>query len=237
MTASPAEPLLRISNLAVCYGAAEVLNDVSLVVEQRQTVGLVGRNGAGKTTTLRAVSGLVRRKGGWIDIDGQPLSGRPEQVARSGVVQVPEGRGLMPRLTTRQNLELGAVAVGRRFAGAELAQALELFPALEPMLDRAAGLLSGGQQQMVAIARGLAQGPKLLMIDELSLGLAPKIVSDLLMLLVRIAKQRSIGLLLVDQNVRALAEVCDAMYHLEDGVASKSDGKDEELLRTVYFGR
>lgn len=236
MTQAVAEPLLRISNLAVCYGAAEVLNDVSLIVEQCQTVGLVGRNGAGKTTTLRAISGLVRHKAGRVEVNGQPLPGRPEQVARRAG-HVPEGRGLMPRLTTRQNLLLGAVAVGRPFGAAELAQALELFPALEPMLDRAAGLLSGGQQQMVAIARGLAQGPKLLMIDELSLGLAPKIVGDLLTLLVRIAKERSVGLLLVDQNVRALAEVCESIYHLEGGVATKSDGKDEELLRTVYFGR
>jgi branched-chain amino acid transport system ATP-binding protein len=230
------EPLLSIAHLEVGYGAAQVLNDVSLAIEPQQIVGLIGRNGAGKTTTLRAVSGLVRRRGGDIRLNGEPLPSRPDVVARKGVVHVPEGRGLMPRLTARQNLELGAVAVGRSFGQPELQQALRLFPAIESSLDRPAGLLSGGQQQMVAIARGLAQGPKLLMIDELSLGLAPKIVTDLLSLLITIVRERSIGLLLVDQNVRALAEVCDTIYHLEGGVASQSDGKDEELLRTVYFG-
>jgi branched-chain amino acid transport system ATP-binding protein len=230
------ETLLRISGLDVAYGAAQVLNGVDLDVEANQIVGLVGCNGAGKTTTLKAVSGLVRRKGGEIRLSGSTLPNRPDDVARAGVVHVPEGRGLMPRLTARQNLELGAVAVGRRFTPSDLAHTLDLFPALAPSLDRAAGLLSGGQQQMVAIARGLAQAPKLLMIDELSLGLAPKIVSDLLRLLVRIARERAVGLLLVDQNVRALANVCDTIYLLEHGVAQRTDGRNEELIRTVYFG-
>ena len=209
---------------------------MDLAIEPNQIVGLVGCNGAGKTTTLKAVSGLVRRKGGDIRLGGAALPRRPDDVARCGVVHVPEGRGLMPRLTARQNLELGAVAVGRRFTQADLRHTLDLFPALAQSLDRTAGLLSGGQQQMVAIARGLAQGPKLLMIDELSLGLAPKIVSDLLRLLVQIAQERAVGLLLVDQNVRALAGVCDVVYLLEHGVAQRTDGRNEDLIRTVYLG-
>ena len=229
--------LLRIDGLRVAYGAAQVLMGVDLVVQPGQAVGLVGRNGAGKTTTLKAISGLVRRQGGSIQLGGAPLPGRPDQVARLGAVHVPEGRGMMPRLTARDNLRLGAVAVGRPFTAADLSRALSLFPALEPVLDRQAGLLSGGQQQMVAIARGLAQAPRLLMIDELSLGLAPKIVSDLLALLARLARQEGIGLLLVDQNVRALAHVCDALYQMEYGLAVRSDGRDEELLKTAYFGR
>jgi branched-chain amino acid transport system ATP-binding protein len=230
------EQLLRIANLAVSYGAAQVLSDVSLEVAPRQIVGLVGRNGAGKTTTLKTVSGLVQARHGRIEFEGEALPSRPELVARRGVIHVPEGRGLMPNLTARQNLRLGAYAVGRDFGPDDTRQTLELFPMIEASLDRPAGLLSGGQQQMVAIARGLAQGPRLLMIDELSLGLAPKIVKDLLALLVAIAQDRAIGLLLVDQNVRALAEVSDTIYHLEEGKAVLSDGKDEELLRTVYFG-
>lgn len=228
--------MLRVDQLAVCYGAANVLNDVTLEVGPGRIVGLVGRNGAGKTTTLRAISGLVRPRAGTISLDGETLASRPDQVARHGIVHVPEGRGLMPNLSARQNLQLGAYAVGHRFGSAELADTLALFPAIELCLDRSAGLLSGGQQQMVAIARGLAQKPKVLMIDELSLGLAPKVVTDLLAVLVTIARDRAVGLLLVDQNVRALAERCDTIYHLEDGRSILSDVKDEELLRTVYFG-
>lgn len=232
-----AKTLLKLTDLAVSYGHAEVLNGVSLAVEEGQVVGLVGRNGAGKTTTLAAISGVVRRAGGSIELRGESLPRRPEDVARRGVIHVPEGRGLMPSLTARQNLMLGAVAVDRHFGEDDVREIVELFPALAQSLDRPAALLSGGQQQMVAIGRGLAQGPMLLMVDELSLGLAPKVVGDLLQLLVRIARERSIGLLLVDQNVRALADVCDAIFHLEGGVAHRSDGKDQELLRTVYFSR
>lgn len=230
------EPLLALRGLTVSYGHARVLEGVDLSVSVGEVVGLVGPNGAGKTTTLRAISGIVRRKSGSITVDGQELRKRPDFVAAHGVIHVPEGRGLMPTLTVTQNLRLGALAVGHDLDATARQSVIEVFPALEAHMDKRAGLLSGGEQQMVAVARGLVMHPRVLMVDELSLGLAPKIVTDLLRTLAVIAKERQVGLLLVDQNVRALAETCDRLYYLEDGAAHLSDPDDEEVLQSVYFG-
>lgn len=231
-----ADPLLQLRELTVSYGAARVLEGVGLSVSAGEVVGLVGPNGAGKTTTLRAISGMVHRKRGSITLDGHELRERPDFVAGLGVIHVPEGRGLMPTLTVAQNLRLGALAVGHDLDTDTIEPVLAVFPALKPHLNKRAGLLSGGEQQMVAVARGLVMRPRVLMVDELSLGLAPKIVTDLLRTLAAIGHERGVGLLLVDQNVRALAEVCDTLYYLHDGKTHLSDASDEAVLQAVYFG-
>ncbi len=230
------EPLLQLRGLTVSYGAARVLENVDLSVSAGEVVGLVGPNGAGKTTTLRAISGVVPRKGGSITLEGSELRVRPDIVAGRGVIHVPEGRGLMPTLTVAQNLRLGALAVGHDLDDEATQSVFGVFPALKAHMDKRAGLLSGGEQQMVAVARGLVMQPRVLMVDELSLGLAPKIVTDLLRTLAVIGHGRGVGLLLVDQNVRALAAVCDTLYYLHDGQAHLSDPGDEEVLQSVYFG-
>lgn len=230
------EVLLELERLTVSYGHARVLENVNLSVSVGEVVGLVGPNGAGKTTTLRAISGVVRRKSGSIRMQGRELPERPDAVAGRGVIHVPEGRGLMPTLTVEQNLRLGALAVRQEFDDDAKRSVIEVFPALEVHMGKRAGLLSGGEQQMVAVARGLVMHPRVLMVDELSLGLAPKIVTDLLRTLAAIADERQVGLLLVDQNVRALAEICDRLYYLHDGEAHLSDPSNEEVLQSVYFG-
>jgi branched-chain amino acid transport system ATP-binding protein len=230
------EPGLVVSGLAVRFGAVHVLRDVNLEVGPGEVVGLVGPNGVGKTTTLRAVSGVVPRYAGTVSLDGEPLGSRPDLVARRGVGHVPEGRGLFPDLTVQQNLYFAAVAVGRRPTRADLVPILEFFPALEQLLDRKAGLLSGGEQQMVAIGRGLVAAPKVLMVDELSLGLAPRVVTEVLERLLQASRDRGIGLLLVDQNVRALTAICDRMYTLGNGRSQAAEAGDEEFMRVVYFG-
>lgn len=227
---------LAVARLAAAYGSVRVLSDVSLTVGRGEIVGLVGPNGAGKTTTLRAISGIAPRTGGGVTLDGADLPARPDVVARAGITHVPEGRGLFPDLTALQNLQYGAIAVGLRPTDAHLEPVLQFFPALRPLLGRKAALLSGGEQQMVAIGRGLAAQPRILMVDELSLGLAPKLVADVLHQLADVVRDRHLGLLLVDQNVRALKAVCDRMYVLTNGTSQEVDAADESIMHMVYFG-
>lgn len=227
---------LMVSSLSVSYGAVKVLSDVNIEVAPGDVVGLVGPNGVGKTTTLRAISGVTARTAGTVTFDGTNLPEHPDVVARRGVTHVPEGRGLFPDLTVQQNLIFGARAVGRMPSKAEMDAVLDAFPALPPLLTRKAALLSGGEQQMVAIGRGLIAAPKVLMVDELSLGLAPKIVTDVLDRLLESARDRKVGLLLVDQNVRALAAICDRMYVLGHGRSQLANPSDEDFMRVVYFG-
>jgi branched-chain amino acid transport system ATP-binding protein len=164
------------------------------------------------------------------------LPADPAAVARLGIAHVPEGRGLIPNLSVRDNLRLGVAALGKRFRADHWDNAVAVFPAIGPLADRKAGYLSGGEQQMVAIARGLAAEPRILMIDELSLGLAPKIVVELLRTLSDVARRSRLGILLVDQNVRALAAVCGRLYTLQDGRSAPASLDDDSVLRSAYFG-
>lgn len=218
------------------FGSVRVLTDVNLTVGAGQVVGLVGPNGAGKTTTLRGISAVVKRQSGSVAVDGVPCPDRPDVVARLGIAHVPEGRGLFPELTVESNIRFGAVAIGKRVTGQALASVIDMFPQLEMLLKRKAGSLSGGEQQMVAIGRGLVARPKVLMVDELSLGLAPKIVTDVLSVLSDTAREDGLGLLLVDQNVRALARVCDEVYTLRHGRSGSIELGDEAFVEAAYFG-
>ncbi|MBE3563122.1 ABC transporter ATP-binding protein [Hydrogenibacillus sp. N12] len=235
------EALLEIAGLSAGYGDVTVLWDVDLEVKSGEIVALVGANGAGKTTLLNAVSGLVRRFRGTIRFSGQDL-GRlsPDAIARLGIAHVPEGRRLFPGMTVRENLDVGAMT---REARAHLAESLErvyaLFPILKERSAQEAGTLSGGQQQMLAIARALMSRPKLLMIDEASLGLAPKVVDDIYAALEAIRKE-GLTMLIVEQNVALALDVCHRAYVLENGrIALSGDCrslKGDPRVQAAYLG-
>jgi branched-chain amino acid transport system ATP-binding protein len=232
MTGDP----LEIEQLRVSYGTAVVLDGLSLQVREGEMVGLAGRNGAGKTTTLRAISGLVATGGGSIRSAGAPLPTDPELVLRAGVAHVPEGRRVFASLTVEENLRAAALGAKHPFDAAQREHVLELFPPLQRLMDRKAGYLSGGEQQMLAISRGLVARPRLLMIDEVSLGLAPRLVGDMWKALSSL-RGHELALLVVDQNVRILSVHCDRIYLLDHGrvtEASTGDARDEEL-RALYF--
>lgn len=228
--------LLSVRGLKVSYGAARVISNVNLEVAAGEIVGFVGANGAGKTTTLRAISGVVPRVAGEVVLNEKRLVAAPQDMAIAGVAQVPEGRGLVGSLTVEENLRLAVIAINRRYRAADFDHAVSVFPRLKDLAGRRAGLLSGGEQQMVAIARGLLVRPRFLMIDELSLGLAPKIVHDLLTTLQSVAASEGMGVLLVDQNLRALARVSHKIYSLAHGVSTLQDVSSEENFRSIYFG-
>ena len=229
--------MLEVSGLSAGYGQVEVLREVDLTVGDGEIVALVGSNGAGKTTLLRALSGLIGTTGGDVRFDGDSLTGlAAERIVSRGIAHVPEGRHLFAGLTVRENLMAGAFA-GRDGPG--LDRALELFPHLKDRLGQVAGSMSGGEQQMCASARGLMSGPKLLMIDELSLGLAPKLVEEILERLGEVAGQGT-ALLIVEQDVDAALRIAGRGYVLETGEVVSS-GESAELLddprvREAYLG-
>ncbi|HEY7454923.1 MAG TPA: ABC transporter ATP-binding protein [Thermoleophilaceae bacterium] len=229
--------MLQVDGLSAGYGPVQVLWDVELEVGEREIVALVGSNGAGKTTLLRAISRLIRPSAGEVRFESEPLSGlRPEQVVARGIAHVPEGRHLFQGLTVRENLMAGAYA---RRDGADLDEVLELFPRLGERMSQLAGSLSGGEQQMCAIARGLMSRPKLLMIDELSLGLAPKLVDQIIDRLEAVAEGGT-ALLVVEQDVDAALRIAARGYVLETGRIATS-GPSAELsedprVREAYLG-
>ena len=233
-------PLLRIAGLEAGYGAAPALFGVDLEVRRGEIVALVGNNGAGKTTLLRAVSRVIAATGS-LEFDGEdifPLT--PERVFARGLVQVPEGRQLFARMTVEENLIMGAHRLTDRAAVADsLAWVHELFPILLERRSQLAGNLSGGEQQMCALARGLMAAPRLLLIDEMSLGLAPVIVDRLLAIL-DVVRQRQIAILLVEQDVFAAFSIADRAYVMETGRIVTS-GPARELaedpaIRAAYLG-
>ncbi|QSE84867.1 ATP-binding cassette domain-containing protein [Rhodococcus koreensis] len=228
---------MRVTDLTVGYGPARVLDKVSLHVSRGELVGLTGRNGAGKTTLLRALSGMIGRGNGLVNMDSVTVPPSPVDAARAGLIHVPEGRGVVGSLSVLENLQVGAVAVGHKLTNEDLDHILSRFPALRPLLQRPAGLLSGGQQQMLAIARGLAAKPSILMVDELSLGLSPKATSEALQVLVRLTRESGEGVLVVDQNIQTLSSVCDRMYVLRDGSLVELEGDSGSIheLQEVYF--
>jgi branched-chain amino acid transport system ATP-binding protein len=229
--------MLEVTGLAAGYGRVQVLWDVDLEVGEGEVVALVGSNGAGKTTLLRAVSGMITPTGGEVRLAGDSLVGRaPEEAVRAGLAHVPEGRRLFAGLTVRENLRVGAYVHGER---ADIDRAVELFPRLGERLDQVAGSLSGGEQQMCAIARGLMANPKLIMIDELSLGLAPKLVEQILERLPSVTEAGT-AVLLVEQDVDAALEAAARGYVLENGriVASGESSAllEDPRIREAYLG-
>ncbi len=215
--------MLQLTNVVAGYGPTVCLKGVSLEVGPGEIVALLGANGAGKTTTLMAISGLVRLRQGAILIGGSRLDRmKPEAIAAQGVGHIPEGRRIFSCLTVLENVQLGAYARGdRRSTAGELAKVWELFPILRDRQHQLAGTLSGGEQQMLAIARGLMSKPRLLLLDEPSLGLAPKLVAHVFEVIRRIHAE-GIPILLVEQNARMALQVASRGYILETGVIAMS---------------
>jgi branched-chain amino acid transport system ATP-binding protein len=236
-------PLLSLDGLTVRYGEIEALHGLTLAVEAGEVVTLLGANGAGKSTTLRAISGLQKPAAGEVVFDGRSIAGlAPEAAVKLGIAHVPEGRRIFPGLSARENIMLGASNRGR-IAKAKLIsesdEMFDLFPDIRPFADALGWTLSGGQQQMVAVARGLMAKPRLLLLDEPSLGLAPVIVQKVFSIIGEI-RRRGTTVLLVEQNARMALSVADRGYVLETGRLAVS-GKPGELwsndeVRAAYLG-
>ena len=233
--------MLKLRDLSAGYGKSEVLRGVSLDVNVGEVVTLVGANGAGKTTTLKTLCGLVSASGGSIEFNGHSLLGMaPHEIVDLGVTMVPEGRQLFPFLTVEENLLMGAYKRSARAVRSQrLAEVLDIFPRVKERLPQFAGSLSGGEQQMVAIARGMMAGPKLLIMDEPSLGLSPLLVEQMFDV-VRLVASRGTTVLLVEQNVFHTLKLADRGYVLENGSIALT-GTGAELLgnphvRRAYLG-
>ena len=233
--------MLKLRDLSAGYGKSEVLRGVSLDVNDGEVVTLVGANGAGKTTTLKTLCGLVEASGGSIEFDGHALLGKaPHEIVELGVTMVPEGRQLFPFLTVEENLMMGAYKRSARAVRPQrMAEVLDIFPRVKERLPQLAGSLSGGEQQMVAIARGMMAGPKLLIMDEPSLGLSPLLVEQMFDV-VSLVASRGTTVLLVEQNVFHTLQIADRGYVLENGSIALS-GTGAELLgnphvRRAYLG-
>ncbi len=233
--------LLQVENLTARYGRITAIEDVSLTVNEGEIVTLIGANGAGKTTTLRAISGLVRAAAGTIRFDGRDVTRlAANEIVRAGIGHSPEGRRVFPRMTVRENLELGAYT---RSSKAEIAsdieRALEIFPRLKERYEQKAGTMSGGEQQMLAIGRALMSRPRLLLLDEPSLGLSPKLVQTIFEV-IRDISARGTTILLIEQNARQALAVAARGYVLEVGKIAYSGAASElaasEAVRAAYLG-
>jgi len=231
---------LAVSNLEVAYGGVVAVRDVSFTVEPGEIVGLIGPNGAGKSTTLDAIMGLVSARAGAITLGEKSLRGRtPEAIARSGVALVPEGRRLFGELSVEENLRLGLAArASSEGVGEDLAEVYELFPVCEEFRDRHAGALSGGQQQQLAIARAMMAKPRILLLDEPSLGLAPTIV-DIVFSTLQVIAERGIGVLLVEQRAQRTVALAARTHVLANGelrlTLTPDDAADTERMIAAYL--
>lgn len=235
------EPLLKIDGLQVRYGAIEAVKSLDLRIAEGERVTLIGANGAGKTSSLKALTGLLPAAQGQIHFAGRPVLGlAPHELLRQGIAMVPEGRGIFARMTVLENLQAGAfLRRDRAQVNREIRQLFEHFPRLEERLQQCAGLLSGGEQQMLALARALLSRPRLLVLDEPSMGLAPIMVEKLFQVIDDVCRQ-GMTLLLVEQNARLALQVTDRAYVMDTGRISLS-GASRELLddpevRAAYLG-
>lgn len=236
-----AEPMLKIDNIDVYYGAIHALKGISLEVNEGEIVTLIGANGAGKSTTLRTISGLLKPKTGSITFLGQSIAGvRAHEIVKKGISQVPEGRRVFAEMTVMENLDLGAF-VRKDKAGIQqdLKHVFELVPRLEERKNQSAGTLSGGEQQMLAMGRALMSRPKLLLLDEPSMGLAPLLIKEIFNIIVDINKSGT-TVLLVEQNANMALSIANRAYVLETGRITLS-GKAQDLaasedVRKAYLG-
>lgn len=223
--------LLDVKNIEVAYGKIVAVNDVSLNVNEGEIVTLIGSNGAGKSTTLRTISGLLKPKKGEISFNGKRIDGTPgHEIVGLGICHAPEGRRIFARMTVKENLELGAfLRNDKAGVSSDMDRVLELFPRLKERIQQRAGTMSGGEQQMLAVSRALMGSPKLLLLDEPSMGLAPVLVEMIFDTITKI-RQQGTTILLIEQNAMAALEVADRAYVLESGKV-KLSGKAAELRK------
>lgn len=233
--------LLKLSNLSVHYGAIQALRNISLEIGQGEVVSLIGANGSGKTTTLRTISGLVRKSSGDILFENKDISRKPaSDIVKMGLSHVPEGRRVFPRMSVYENLEVGAITRKvKEGVQKDFKRSFELFPRLLERKYQMAGTLSGGEQQMLAIARGLLSRPRLLLLDEPSMGLAPLIVEEIFTIL-RDINETGTTILLVEQNANLALNFSDRAYILKNGIidlqGSSKDLLHNEEVRKAYLG-
>jgi branched-chain amino acid transport system ATP-binding protein len=234
--------MLQVNNIDVAYGDVQVLFGVSLDIQEGELVAVIGANGAGKTTLLKSISGILKPNKGVISFRDKKISEQePDKTVGDGVVQVPEGRLLFPDMTVKENLRMGAFLTKNKQIVAEREESVfTMFPRLKEREKQAAGTLSGGEQQMLAIGRGMMAGPKLLMMDEPSLGLSPKLVQQVFELTQTINKEWGVTVLLVEQNVRHSCEISSRAFVLENGhMVLQGPGTDmlaNEHVRRAYLG-
>jgi branched-chain amino acid transport system ATP-binding protein len=232
-------PLLEVSGLHAGYGPVEVLHGIDLTVNEGEVVVVLGANGAGKTTTIRAISGTIARRGAVTFADKNITQAAPDAIVQSGVAQVPQGRGTFADLTVEDNLRVGAY-VRRDDPSADVDRWFDVFPRLSERRTQKAGSLSGGEQQMLAIARALMSKPRLLLCDEPSLGLAPIIVQEMFRILARLNKEEGTSILLVEQNANLAMDIAHRAYLLETGsIVATGDAKamlDDDAIRKAYLG-
>ena len=234
-------PLLEVDGLEVAYGKIRAVKGISFSVAPGAVVTLIGANGAGKTTTLRTLSGLLTPSGGTVSFEGRRIDGRPaHQIVELGIAHVPEGRRIFPRMTVRENLELGAFTRAETASvGADLDRVFSLFPILAERRRQAGGTLSGGEQQMLAIGRAMMSRPRLLMLDEPSMGLSP-IMMNLIFTTLAELKAQGTTILLVEQNAQAALALADRAYVIETGSVvlegSAADLSASEKVRKAYLG-
>lgn len=234
--------MLQVNGIDVYYGDVQVLKEVTLDVKDRELVAVIGANGAGKTTLIKTISGLMKPRRGTIDFNGTCVSDiEAYHVVTHGIVQVPEGRLLFPDMTVLENLQMGAFRIKSRQTYSEhLEMVFQMFPRLKEREKQLAGTLSGGEQQMVAVGRALMSSPKMIMFDEPSLGLAPKLVQSIFEMVVRINKELGITILLVEQNVQHSCQISDRAFVIENGeVVLQGSGHEmleNEHVRKAYLG-
>ena len=233
--------MLELQDLQVSYGGIRALKGVSIQVNEGEIVSLIGANGAGKSTTLRAISGLERAQSGKILYNGEDITGKPSKyMVQQGLILVPEGRLIFPDMTVLENLKIGAYLRRDHDVEADIRHAYKLFPRLKERAWQMAGTLSGGEQQMLAVGRALMSKPKLLMMDEPSLGLAPLVVKDIFSI-IRTIRDSGVTVLLIEQNANAALKIADRGYVLETGRITL-EGSGRELLsnpavRSAYLGK
>ena len=233
--------MLDVKNIEVAYGKIVAVKDVSLTVNKGEIVTLIGSNGAGKSTTLRTISGLIKPRSGEILFEGNRIDGVPgHDIVGMGICHSPEGRRIFPRMTVRENLELGAFLRNDKAAvAADFERVLTLFPRLKERVEQRAGTMSGGEQQMLAVGRAIMGSPKLLLLDEPSMGLAPVLVEMIFETITKIREQ-GITILLIEQNANAALEVADRAYVLESGnvkmSGKASDLRKDDAVTKAYLG-
>ncbi len=234
--------MLKLQNIQTYYGNIQALKDVTIEVEEGEVVALIGANGAGKTTTLMSICGITPPRSGEIFLDGDPIHDlSPENIVKKGIVQVPEGRRIFPDMTVLENLEMGAfLRTNKRQIQQDLNYVMTLFPILEKRQSQLGGTLSGGEQQMLAISRALMARPRVLLLDEPSLGLAPLIIKQIFEIIGQINKENNTTIFLVEQNANQALKLADRGYVMENGRITLVDSASNLLsnvdVRKAYLG-